>query len=106
MKSVIGVVIALTMAALLGITLPATAGIVSTERIVEQETRSHRLDRIDVILAEETVASQLVAWGVAPERVRERMAALSDAELQQLAANMETDPAGGVLVAIGWTSWS
>lgn len=96
-----GVVVALTLAAMLVTSLPATAGIVGTEHMVAQETRSHTLDRIDVILAEETVASQLVAWGVAPETVRERMAAMSDAELQQLAANMETDPAGGVLVVIG-----
>jgi hypothetical protein len=96
-----GVVVALTLAAMLVTSMPATAGIVGTEHMVAQESRSHTLDRIDVILAEETVASQLVAWGVAPETVRERMAAMSDAELHQLAANMETDPAGGVLVVIG-----
>ncbi|MFU8821990.1 MAG: PA2779 family protein [Gammaproteobacteria bacterium] len=96
-----GVVVALTLAAMLVTSMPATAGIVGTEHMVAQETRSHTLDRIDTILTGETVASQLVAWGVAPEMVRERMAAMSDSELQQLAANMETDPAGGVLVVIG-----
>jgi hypothetical protein len=96
-----GVVVALTLAAMLVTSMPATAGIVGTEHMVAQEARSHTLDRIDVILAGETVAAQLEAWGVAPETVRERMAALSDVELQQLAANMETDPAGGVLVVIG-----
>jgi hypothetical protein len=96
-----GVVVALTLAAMLVTSMPAAAGIVGTEHMVAQETRSHTLDRIDVILAGETVAAQLEGWGVAPETVRERMAALSDVELQQLAANMETDPAGGVLVVIG-----
>jgi hypothetical protein len=96
-----GVVIALTLTAMLATSLPATAGIVGTEQMLAQETRSHTLDRIDVMLAGETVASQLLAWGVAPEMVRERMAAMSDVELQQLAANMETDPAGGVLAVIG-----
>jgi hypothetical protein len=95
------VVIALTLAAMLVTSLPATAGIVGTEHMVAQETRSHTLDRIDAVLAGEAVASQLEAWGVAPEMVRERMATMSDLELQQLAANMETDPAGGVLVVIG-----
>jgi hypothetical protein len=96
-----GVVIALTLTAMLATSLPATAGIVGTEQMLAQETRSHTLDRIDVMLAGETVASQLLAWGVAPEMVRERMAAMSDLELQQLATNMETDPAGGVLAVIG-----
>ena len=101
MRNKNGVVVALTLAAMLVTSMPVTAGIVGTEHMVAQETRSHTLDRIDVILAGETVASQLEAWGVAPEMVRERMAAMSDVELQQLAANMETDPAGGVLVVIG-----
>lgn len=101
MRNTNSIVIALTLAAMLVTSLPATAGIVGTERMVAQETRAHTLDRIDAILAGETVASQLVAWGVAPEMVRERMAAMSDVELQRLAANMETDPAGGVLVVIG-----
>ena len=97
-----GVVVALTLAAMLVTSMPATAGIVGTEHMLAQETRSHTLDRIDVVLAGDTVAAQLAAWGVAPEMVRERMAAMSDVELQQLAANMETDPAGGdVLVVIG-----
>lgn len=96
-----GIVVAMTLAAMLVTSLPAAAGIVGTETMVAQETRSHTLDRIDLILAGETVSSQLVAWGVEPDMVRERMAALSDVELQQLAANMETDPAGGVLVVIG-----
>lgn len=101
MRNTRGVVIAVTLAAMLVTSLPATAGIVGTEHMVVQETRSHTLDRIDVVLSGEAVASQLEAWGVAPEMVRERMAAMSDVELQQLAANMETDPAGGVLVVIG-----
>lgn len=101
MRNTNGVVIALTLAAMLATSLPATASIVGTEYMVAQETRSHTLDRIDVILAGEAVSSQLAAWGVAPESVRERMAAMSDVELQQLAANMETAPAGGVLVVIG-----
>lgn len=101
MRNTNGVVIALTLVAMLAASLPATAGIVGTEQMVAQELRTHTLDRIDAVLAGEDVASQLEAWGVAPEMVHERMAAMSDLELQQLAANMETDPAGGVLVVIG-----
>lgn len=95
-----GVVVALTLAAMLVTSLPATAGIVGTEQMVAQETREHTLDRIDAVLAGEAVAAQLVAWGVAPDRVRERMAAMSDVELQDLALSMETDAAGGDALAV------
>lgn len=101
MRMANSVVLALTLVGMLATSLPATAGIVGTEQMVQQQTRTHALNKVDNFLAEETVAEQLEAWGVAPELVKERMAALSDAELQELAANMKTDPAGGVLVVIG-----
>ncbi|HUG98964.1 MAG TPA: PA2779 family protein [Gammaproteobacteria bacterium] len=91
----------LVMAAMLVASMPAHAAIVGTEQMVTQETRAASLAKVETFMASEQVAAQLEAWGVAPEVVSARVAALSDAELQQLAANMETDPAGGVLVLIG-----
>lgn len=91
----------LVMAAMLVASMPAHAAIVGTEQMVTQETRAASLAKVETFMASEQVAAQLEAWGVAPEAVSARVAALSDAELQQLAANMETDPAGGVLVLIG-----
>lgn len=97
-----GVVVALTLAAMLVTSLPAGAGIVGTEYMVTQEARAVSLDRIENVLAGEAVAAQLEAWGVAPGVVSARLAALSDVELQQLASSMESDPAGGdVLVVVG-----
>lgn len=97
-----GVVIALTLAAMLMASLPAGAGIVGTEQMVTQEARSMTLDRIESVLAGDAVAAQLAAWGVAPEDVSTRLSALSDVELQQLALSMGSDPAGGdVLVVVG-----
>lgn len=101
MRKANSVVVALTLVGMLATSLPATAGFVGTEQMVQQQTRTHALNQVDSFLAEETVAAQLEAWGVAPELVKERMAALSDAELQEMAANMETAPAGGVLVVLG-----
>jgi len=96
--SVIALVLAATM---ITSSLPVHAGIVGTEQMVTQETRATSLSRIESALAGAEVAAQLEAWGVAPEAVAERVAAMSDIELQQLAETMETDPAGGVLAVIG-----
>ncbi|TVS14316.1 MAG: hypothetical protein EA417_15245 [Gammaproteobacteria bacterium] len=92
---------AVLVAAMLVGSWPAQAGIVGTEQMVSSEARAASLGRINSVLAGEEVAAQLEAWGVAPEAVAQRVAALSDAELQQLAASIETDPAGGVLAVIG-----
>ncbi len=96
-----GFALALTVAAMLAASMPARAGIVGTEHMVAQESRAVVVDRIEHALAGEAVAAQLQAWGVAPEHVSARLAALSDAELQRLESRMGTDPAGGVLVVIG-----
>lgn len=94
-------VVNLVLAAMLVTSLPAQAGIIGTEQMVAHEARAESLATVETFMANEQVAAQLEAWGVAPEAVSERVAALSDAELQQLAATMESDPAGGVLVIIG-----
>lgn len=94
-------VLAVLLAAMLIAAMPAQASIVGTELMVTQHTRAASLSRIEQVLAGAEVASQLAAWGVEPEQVQERVAAMSDIELAQLADTMETDPAGGVLVVIG-----
>ena len=101
MQKMNAVVTALLLTAMLITSLPARAGIVGTEQMVMQETRVASMSRIDSVLARDAVAAQLAAWGVAPEAVAQRLAALSDVELQQLAATMGDDPAGGILAVIG-----
>jgi hypothetical protein len=95
--------LALTLVAMLVTSMPARAGIVGTEHMVAQESHAAVLGRIEHVLAGEAVAAQLQAWGVAPEVVSARLAALSDVELQRLAATMGTAPAGGdgALVVVG-----
>lgn len=94
-------VVAMLVAVMLAVSLPLHAGIVSTEQMVTQESRAASLMIIENALASAEVADQLAAWGVEPDAVAERIAALSDVELQQLAITMETDPAGGILAVIG-----
>lgn len=91
----------LLLASMLMTSMPARAGIVGTEQMVMQQSRIESLNRIESVLAHEEVSAQLLAWGVAPDSVAQRIAALTDMELQELAASMETDPAGGVLAVIG-----
>jgi hypothetical protein len=95
------IVMAFTLTAMLMTSMPAGAGIVGTEQLVTREGRTVAIDKIETILAGEAVATQLKAWGVAPEAVSARLAALSDVEVQQLATSMESDPAGGILALIG-----
>ena len=69
--------------------LPAHAGMVATESLLERERLATLLERADV-------QAQLRAYGVSAGEVEARVAALTDAEAAELAARRDELPAGGV----------
>ena len=74
--------------------LPALAGIVSTDSVVAGAER----ERIAGLLERGEVRARLQALGVDPVDAKARVAALSDAEAAQLAAQLDDLPAGGDLL--------
>lgn len=79
---------------------PAQAGMVGTEQMLAADARAAQLADASRFLARADVQQQLEAWGVAPEAAAERVAALSDAELQRLQATIGSEPAGGNALAV------
>jgi hypothetical protein len=71
--------------------LPARAGMVATEQLLDRE-------RIVTLLERADVRAQLQAHGVSPVEVKARVAALTDAEAAELAAKIDELPAGGVSI--------
>jgi hypothetical protein len=81
---------------------PAYAGMVGTETLAQAQTQADSRAVVDGFLARADVKQQLVAWGVAPEQAGQRVASLSESELQQLAQTIGDQPAGGdVLIIVG-----
>lgn len=97
----------LLVAAVLSVTswMPAYAAMVTTEQMVSaqaEQTRDAQLAQVQGFLARADVKQQLEALGVAPELADQRVAALSDAELQHLSKTIGEQPAGGdVIVVLG-----
>ena len=79
------------VACLLIVSLPAQAGLVSTESVLVPGQR----DRIATILDRADVQSRLEAFGVSPADVKARVAAMADEEVAQLAGQIDSLPAGG-----------
>jgi len=83
---------------LTGISPVAHAGMVGTEATLDGAAvaaeRAHLLDS----LARQDVREMLVARGVDPTLVEQRVAALSDDEVRDLNARMDRMPAGGDIV--------
>lgn len=72
----------------------AQAKLVATETIVREE--AYQINRVQVLeaLDREDVQQKLVEMGVDPSEARLRIAALSDAELEQAAKRIQSDPTG------------
>ena len=80
----------------LTVPLPAFAGIVSTETVVAGAERERLAELID----RSEVRERLQALGVDPSSAKARVAALSDDEASQLAAQIDTLPAGGDVLGV------
>jgi hypothetical protein len=85
--------------------LPAVsyAGIIGTQTMIEMEQAGTDRARVESFVEQENVRDQMLSMGVDPAEVKERLAALTDAELSILNQNIKSLPAGGdsVLVVIG-----
>ena len=78
----------------------AYAGVISTQQYLTAVDREATRARIDAVLAREEVRSKLEQYGVDPAETDARLAALTDQELEQLAADLENMPAGGSALAV------
>jgi len=79
----------------LGIQIPAYAAIVGTDGAIQAEKTAAARDRINTVLAREDVQKQLVASGVDPKEVKDRVNAMTDNEVLALNGKMDEMAAGG-----------
>jgi hypothetical protein len=84
----------------LGSPLVAQAAVIGTLQAAGQSGRVADLSTVSSALARGAVREQMVAFGVEPAQVEQRIAALTDAELRTLAGQMADMPAGGDALAV------
>ncbi len=79
----------------------ASAAMVGTDRVIAQIEGTPRA-RVAAFLAREDVRAQMEAFNVSPHEAEMRVAALSDAEVDQIAGRIDSLPAGqGVGAIVG-----
>jgi len=79
----------------LSIHLPAHAALVGTDAVVQAAQAQHDRARLQTLLNRDDVQQRLVGQGIDPAQVKARVDALSDNEVQTLAAKFDQLPAGG-----------
>jgi hypothetical protein len=84
----------------LGFAQVSTAGIISSGDLANAEARSERISRVEIWLARDDVAEQLIQFGVSPALVAARVQNMTDAELLLLENRIEQSVAGADAVGI------
>ncbi len=95
-----GALLGLLCSGMVAVTTPASAGLIGTEAMINAESRDSDLATVRGFLDRESVRAEMERFGVAPTDAAERVAALSDAELRQLAVGIEQQPAGAGAIAV------
>lgn len=96
-----GLIVCITAA---GLPLSAQARIVATEEITAPTaSQSASRDTVNQFLARDEVRQAMLGQGVTPQAAIERVAAMSDAEVAQLAGRIDQAPAGGDVLGILFT---
>lgn len=97
-----GALIGLLCSGMVLLSFPARAEIIGTESMVATEARSNDLAAVQAFMSRDEVRAELQSFGVDADAAALRVAALSDAELQQLAGRIDQQPAGaGALAVVG-----
>ena len=80
-------------------------GMISTMTWVGEQNRQQTLEKVQTFLSRSDVGAQLAQTGYSAAEAKDRMASLSDAELQNLSAEMDKatyggDGVGGILIVV------
>lgn len=79
----------------------AQASMINSSAQAAAEQGQFNRDQIQQMFASQSVQEQLISMGVDPEQAAQRIAALSDSEIQTLNEKMPELPKGGILGLIG-----
>lgn len=95
---------------MLAMPFSSQAGMISTDQVAAAAQADAR-GQVNSYLARADVQSQLQTMGISPETASDRVAAMTDQEVQRLAGQIQSQPAGAasawaVAVAIGLIVWA
>lgn len=86
-----------------GLPFSAQARMVATEEITASAAPSASRDTVNQFLARDEVRQAMLGQGVSPQAALDRVAAMSDGEVAQLAGRIDQAPAGGEVLGLLFT---
>ena len=88
---------------LMGLPMQAQAAMVTTEEALASPATALQRERVTAFLARDDVRQALQSHGVTGDAATARVQAMTDAEVAQLAGQMDQLPAGGDILGIMFT---
>lgn len=79
---------------LIGLPLSTQATLIGTDHVLRQAQAQSDRDRVRDLVARADVQNALQSYGITPQAAQERVDALTDMELQQIAGKLDSLPAG------------
>ena len=101
----------LLMVCMIGLPFQVHAGMIGTDEVVSAAQAVAARGTVATVLNRADVAGQLQTLGLTPQAARDRVAALTDAEVAKLAGQIESLPAGAgagtlvLLILLGVLIW-
>ena len=86
-----------------GFPVAARAGIIATDEVTTGMQSVSSRDRVNSFLARKDVGQALQGQGVSAQAATERVRAMTDAEVAQLAGRIDQAPAGGDVLGLLFT---
>ncbi|MGD8711411.1 MAG: PA2779 family protein [Thiohalophilus sp.] len=99
LRKIIGLLVMTTMLSL-GITTPGYAAMLGTDQILAGDAAQQQRDYVRELLNRDDVQEQMISLGVDPEQAKQRVGAMTDQEVQQLAGKLDSMPAGGDAIGV------
>ncbi len=103
----------LLIVCMIGLPFQVHAGLIGTDQVVSAAQAAAARGTVASVMNRSDVAGQLQAMGLSPQAAKDRVAALTDAEVAKLAGQIEALPAGAsstaaailIIVIIGVLIW-
>ncbi len=89
--------------AMMGLPLTANASLVSTEEVTATADADAQRNKVQAFLERDDVRAALQGQGVDPVAAADRVQAMTDAEVAQLAGHVDKAPAGASVVGLALT---
>lgn len=101
MNKVVSMTAGVLSAAMLAVSFPTvtSAAMVDSEQLLEM-TASDAQQTVAAFMARDQVREKLLAYGVSEDQVQARLAGLTEAEVRELAEQIEQLPAGAGLIEV------